>query len=83
MPIKRPLVMNQPEIGKLIRELRLEIGLTQEKFAAALGIAYPTISRWENNRAQPSPMALKLIEKMLLRLGDRGKKLITKHFPKD
>jgi len=73
--------MNQPEIGKLIRELRLETGLTQEKFAAALGIAYPTISRWENNRTQPSPMALKLIEKMLLRLGKRGKELITKYFP--
>jgi transcriptional regulator with XRE-family HTH domain len=72
--------MTQPEIGKLIRSLRLETGLTQEKFAAELGVTFPTINRWENNRAKPSPLALEKIEKMVRRLGERGQQLLTKHF---
>ncbi len=81
MTMKRPLVTTQPEIGKLIRELRLETGLTQEKFAAQLGVTYPTINRWENNRAKPSPLAVEKIEKMVRRLGDRGQQLLAKYFP--
>ena len=80
MTLKRLLVMTQPEIGKLIRSLRLETGLTQEKFAAELGVTFPTINRWENNRAKPSPLALEKIEKMVRRLGERGQQLLTKHF---
>jgi transcriptional regulator with XRE-family HTH domain len=79
MTMKRPLVTSQPEIGKLIRELRIETGLTQEKFAAQLGVTFPTINRWENNRAKPSPLAVEKIEKMVRRLGDRGQKLLAKY----
>ena len=78
--MKRPLVTTQPEIGKLVRSLRLETGLTQEKFAAQLGVTFPTINRWENNRAKPSPLAVEKIEKMVRRLGERGQQLLTKHF---
>jgi transcriptional regulator with XRE-family HTH domain len=77
MTMKRQRVMTQPEIGKLVRSLRLETGLAQEKFAAQLGVTYPTINRWENNRAQPSPLAVEKIEKMVLRLGDRGQELLA------
>jgi len=80
MTIKRPLLTTKPEMGKLIRSLRLETGLTQEKFAAELGVTFPTINRWENNRAKPSPLAVEKIEKMVRRLGDRGQQLLAKHF---
>jgi putative transcriptional regulator len=79
MTMKRPLVMSQPEIGKLVRSLRLETGLTQEKFASELGVTFPTVNRWENNRATPSPLAVEKIEKMVRRLGDRGQKLLAKY----
>jgi putative transcriptional regulator len=52
MIIKKPLVINQPEVGKLIREHRLALGLTQEQLAAALGVTYSTINRWENGDTQ-------------------------------
>ncbi len=73
-------VMNQPDISKLVRSLRLETGLSQEKFAAQLGVSFPTVNRWENNRAKPSPLAVEKIEKMVRRLGERGQQLLTKHF---
>ncbi len=75
MKTSRPLVTTQPEIGKLVRELRLKTGLTQEKFAAELGVTYPTINRWENNRATPSPLAVEKIGKMVRRLGSLGQEL--------
>ncbi|BAY88190.1 MULTISPECIES: helix-turn-helix domain-containing protein [unclassified Tolypothrix] len=65
MNIKKPLVRNQPEVGQLIRRLRLVAGLTQEQFAASLGVTYSTINRWENKRSQPSPLAIEKIERML------------------
>ena len=49
--LKRPLVVKKTEIGGLIREFRLLTGLTQEQFAAYLGVTYGTVNRWENGRS--------------------------------
>ena len=70
----------QPDISRLVRELRERTGLTQEKFAAKLGVTYPTINRWENGRAKPSPLALKRIEDLLRDLGERGNDLLQEYF---
>jgi putative transcriptional regulator len=67
----------------LVRELRNRLGLTQEKFAAKLGVTFPTINRWENSRAKPSPLALKQIEDLLVDLGDNGQDLHAKYFAKE
>ena len=79
MNVKRPLVINQPQIGKLIRELRLETGLTQEQFAAQLGVTYSSINRWETGRSKPSPMGMQKIEGLLRRRGARGKDLLERY----
>ncbi|MBR8840197.1 MAG: helix-turn-helix transcriptional regulator [Stigonema ocellatum SAG 48.90 = DSM 106950] len=62
MTVKKPLVINQPEVGKLIHELRLATGLTQEQFAAELGVTYSTVNRWERGRSKPLPMAMQQIQ---------------------
>jgi len=64
------------DIPQLVRELRKRTGLTQEKFAAKLGVTFPTINRWENGRSKPSPLALKQIEELLRSMGDRGSDLL-------
>ncbi|MBD2060761.1 helix-turn-helix domain-containing protein [Funiculus sociatus GB2-A5] len=79
MAIKKLSIINQPEIGKLIRELRIEMELTQEQFAALLGVVYPTVNRWENGRSQPSPLALQQIQRMLQELGERGNELLQQY----
>jgi putative transcriptional regulator len=68
------------DIPRLVRELRERMGLTQEKFAARLGVTFPTINRWENGRARPSPLALKQIEDLLLGLGKKGRDLLAAFF---
>jgi putative transcriptional regulator len=59
------------DIPRLIRELRKRTGLTQEKFAAKLGVTFPTINRWENGRAKPSPLARQRIEDLIGSMGDK------------
>ncbi|MEA5553282.1 helix-turn-helix transcriptional regulator [Anabaena cylindrica UHCC 0172] len=72
-------LIKQPEIGGLIRELRLLTGLTQEQFAASLGVTYGTINRWENGRSQPSPIAMQLIQQKLGEVGEQGQELLQKY----
>ena len=78
MDIKKPLDNNQPKVGKLIRELRNSLGLTQEKFAAKLGVTLLTINRWENGRSKPSPLAMEKVELLLVEMGDSGNNLLSK-----
>jgi DNA-binding XRE family transcriptional regulator len=55
----------QLEIDNSIRERRQHLGLTREKFAAKLGVTFPTVNHWENNRGTPSLVAMEKIEGML------------------
>ncbi len=73
----------QSNMSRLVRELRELTGLTQEKFAAKLGVTFPTINRWENDRAKPSPLALEKIESLMRSLGDRGEALHKAYFRKE
>ncbi|MHC4617845.1 MAG: helix-turn-helix transcriptional regulator [Planctomycetota bacterium] len=50
--------MVKKKISKKIRKLRIAHGLTQEQFAAKIGVTYSTINRWENNKGKPSPLAM-------------------------
>ena len=59
------LTKPQSEIGIVIRQLRQLLGLTQAQFAPKLGVTLPTINRWENNRSQPSSLALMQLKAML------------------
>ena len=56
--------MDKQDTSKMIRELRAALGLTQEQFAAKIGVTYSTINRWENNKGKPSPLALLRIGKL-------------------
>ena len=69
----------QPDIPRLVREIRKRTGLTQEKFAAKLGVTFPTINRWENDRAKPSPLAMQRIEELLRSMGDNSADLLKRY----
>jgi putative transcriptional regulator len=52
------------EISEIIRQRRIALGLTQEQFAAKVGVTFSTVNRWENNKVKPSPLALKRIKEL-------------------
>ena len=41
------------EIGKKLKNARMEVGLTQEKAAEKTGVSRQTISNWENEKSYP------------------------------
>lgn len=45
--------MNQEKIGKFLKELRKEKGITQAQLAETLGVASRSVSRWENGVNMP------------------------------
>ncbi len=55
--------MDRQDTFKMIRELRTDLCLTQEQFAAKLGVTYSTINCWENKKGNPCPLPLLRIEK--------------------
>lgn len=56
---------SEEQIAQHVLEIRLEMGLTQEQFAAKLGVSFPTVNRWENKKTKPSPLAIQKLQKLL------------------
>ena len=46
--------MDMERIGKRIKEIRLESGLTQQKFGERLSVSQDTVSLWENGKSLPT-----------------------------
>ena len=55
------------ELARKIRELRSKLGLTQEQFAAKVGVTFSTVNRWENGKGKPSPLAMRQINELMER----------------
>ena len=77
------ILKEKEDISKLIIELREITGLSQEKFAAKLGVTFPTINRWENGRTKPSPLASQRIKELVTDIGEKYKYLLDQYFPED
>ena len=70
------------DMPHLIHEIRARLGLTQEQLAARLGVTFPTVNRWENDRVKPSPLAIRQVEALLRELGRQGEDLRECHLGK-
>lgn len=77
MPTIKPL-----KTSDLIRDLRQQLNLSQERFAAKLGVSFKTVNRWENGHTKPSPMALKLIAELLREIDKLDITVPNQHFLK-
>ena len=52
-----------------IKLIRGKLGLSQEKFAARVGVTLKTMSRWERGKSKPSPLALGRLEEIQREVG--------------
>jgi len=57
--------MDDKDICQTIKELRAATDLTQERFAAKIGVTFSTVNRWENGKGKPSPLAMQRIRTLL------------------
>ena len=56
--------MDKQEISKMVKEARTTLGLTQEQFAAKIGVTVTTVNRWENGNGKPYPLAMRKLKKI-------------------
>jgi superfamily II DNA or RNA helicase len=48
-----------------VKQLRTQLGLSQEAFAEALGVSFATVNRWENGKAKPQKDRVQRMKAML------------------
>ncbi len=53
------------DIGKIIKELRKEAGLSQTQLAKMVGYSQSEIASWERNESEPNVKAIKKLAKVL------------------
>jgi putative transcriptional regulator len=61
------------EPTKTIKEIRKELGWTQEEMANQIGVSLSAVQRWEQNNNRPSPLALKSLENAIKQAKRKGK----------
>jgi putative transcriptional regulator len=49
------------KISEAVKQIRAELGLTQEIFAKKLHVSFSTVNRWENGRVKPNRLATMMI----------------------
>tara|TARA_Y100000310_G_scaffold166912_1_gene166617 strand:- start:8113 stop:8283 length:171 start_codon:yes stop_codon:yes gene_type:complete len=47
-----------------IKELRIKLGLSQEKLAKKLSVSWATVNRWETGKHKPSSLAMQQLESL-------------------
>lgn len=72
--VRRRLMLGQFESGEDILALRRFVGLTQTRFAQALGISVHTLRNWEQGRRSPDGPAV-----ALLRIAARHPRMIREN----
>ncbi|MDI6815079.1 MAG: gas vesicle protein GvpH [Dehalococcoidales bacterium] len=55
--------------NKRIKGLRLELGLSQERFARLLGVSLQTVRRWEEGLTRPLPIISLKLEELQRKIG--------------
>jgi DNA-binding transcriptional regulator YiaG len=72
--VRRRLMQGKFESGEDIVALRRFVGLSQERFASAMGISVHTLRNWEQDRRQPEGPAV-----ALLRIAARHPRIIRQN----
>jgi putative transcriptional regulator len=72
--LRRRLMVGQIDSGKDVSALRRFVGLSQARFAKALGISVHTLRNWEQGRRRPEGPAL-----ALLRIAARHPRIIREN----
>lgn len=62
--------------AETVKEVRQQLGLSQEELAHELGVSFSTINRWENSKTVPFKLARRQFEAFCKRMAGQGKLLM-------
>ena len=49
----------------LLKDIREQLGISQEDLARKLGVSFGTVNRWENGKVKPSKLAVRQLKKFI------------------
>ena len=58
---------------ELVKEVRRQLGISQEELAHELGVSFATINRWENGKTTPFKLARKQFDVFCEKKTKQGK----------
>jgi putative transcriptional regulator len=61
------------KFAEMVKEVRQQLGLSQEEMAHELGVSFTTINRWENAKTVPFKLARGQFEAFCARMAAQGK----------
>ena len=61
------------DFGATVKIVRIQLNLSQEDFAHALGVSFATVNRWENGKTSPSKLAKRQFVSFCKEQRDQGK----------
>jgi transcriptional regulator with XRE-family HTH domain len=61
------------EFAELLREVRGQLGISQEDLARQLGVSFATVNRWENGRTKPMKLARAQFDAFCAKMKRQGK----------
>lgn len=65
---------NSPEaFPEMVKEVRRQLGISQEELAHELGVSFATINRWENGKTTPFKLARAQFNAFCKRMTVQGK----------
>ena len=68
-----PMTTDAGQFADLVREVRSQLGISQENLARELGVSFATVNRWENGRTRPMKLARAQFDSFCARMQRRGK----------
>ncbi len=57
----------------LVKDVRSQLGLSQEDLAHKLGVSFATINRWENGKTMPSKLARVQFDLLCKEMQEKGR----------
>ena len=63
----------RPEFSIIVKEVRRQLGLSQEALAQELRVSYATINRWENGKTAPFKLAREQFDTFCQKMTQEGK----------
>jgi len=66
------MVRHPAKFPAIVKDIRKQLGLSQEELAHALGVSFSTINRWENGKTVPSKLALRQFDQFCANKRDEG-----------
>ncbi len=67
-------MIRQPEnFPETVKAVRLQLKLSQEELAHALGVSFATVNRWENRKTVPSKLAQRQFKQFCMEQYSKGR----------